>query len=195
MPSLVRAGRAMRAAAADRVRGTSRAARRFAEAAAQRGLGTAAAGAGMISAGTAVLVDRLEQAAGRLGTAVASDAVSVADSDSDRTPGSSPDTGTGTRIRSRRYAGTVADLVSEGLLQGGDRLEIRAAGVTVEAWVAAPGLLLVYGAEFASPSGAAGYALGRSANGWTGFRTTSGPNAGKTLHQLRLELPANTGHE
>ena len=84
-------------------------------------------------------------------------------------------------------AGTVADLLSAGLLSAGTQLVAKRAGKTGAAEVTGSGALLVDGVSYGSPSKAAQKALEvQAANGWKSWTTT----AGISLAALRDQLNA-----
>lgn len=84
--------------------------------------------------------------------------------------------------------GTVADLVSAGLLRAGAQLHLTQGGRTGRATVTTAGELVVNGVAYASPSKAAATALGlQSSNGWTTWHV--GAVDGPTLASLRARLP------
>lgn len=83
--------------------------------------------------------------------------------------------------------GTVADLVSAGLLRAGAHLHLSQGGRSGRATVTTAGELVVDGVAYASPSKAATTALGlQSSNGWTTWRV--GDLDGPTLASLRARL-------
>lgn len=85
-------------------------------------------------------------------------------------------------------AGTVADLLAAGLLNGGAVLTFKRSGRTAQATVTASGELLVDGKAYTSPSTAAAKAFDLiSANGWTSWKLEDG--TGPSLADLRAELP------
>lgn len=86
----------------------------------------------------------------------------------------------------------LADLIGAGLIEEGATLYARgrrAAGRT--ATVLFDGSLEVDGNRFASPSGAATFALGKMANGWSFWLVD--PKSKRSLHDLRSEYADGTG--
>lgn len=100
----------------------------------------------------------------------------------------------GTRRKSRTAKnGTVADLLSAGLLRAGAAVHLSQGGRTASGTVTTSGEIIVAGVAYASPSRAAQQALGlQSSNGWTTWRV--GDLCGPTLDALRDRL-AEVGGE
>ena len=80
--------------------------------------------------------------------------------------------------------GTVADLVSAGLLAAGEKLELEQGAVRAQGSVTTDGTIVVSNVAYSSPSRAAAKALGlQSSNGWTTWHV--GSLSGPTLDSLR----------
>lgn len=80
--------------------------------------------------------------------------------------------------------GTVADLVSAGLLTAGEKLELEQGAVRAQGSVTTDGTIVVSNVAYSSPSRAAAKALGlQSSNGWTTWHV--GSLSGPTLDSLR----------
>lgn len=85
-------------------------------------------------------------------------------------------------------SGTVADLLTAGLLRAGAELWLSQGGRVASATVTTAGEIIVAGVAYASPSRAAQQALGlQSSNGWTTWHV--GDLKGPTLDALRNRLP------
>lgn len=87
-----------------------------------------------------------------------------------------------------------ADLVSSGLVRGGESLHLRQGGVEANGTVTADGEIVVHGVAYRSPSAAAAKALGlQSSNGWTTWHV--GGLSGVTLDVLRRQWLAQQASE
>lgn len=83
--------------------------------------------------------------------------------------------------------GTVADLLSSGLLRAGETLHLRQAGKVRQGSVTASGAIVVDGVSYGSPSAAGAASLGvGSNNGWDSWRV--GSLEGPKLAELRAQL-------
>ncbi len=90
----------------------------------------------------------------------------------------------GSRRKPRTIPGTVADLVSTGLLPAGEKLFLRQGSVEADATVTADGAIVVENVAYPTPSMAAKVALdGKSSNGWAAWHV--GSIEGPTLDALR----------
>lgn len=89
--------------------------------------------------------------------------------------------------------GTIADLLSVGLIEAGATLTAKRGTRSATATVTASGDLLVAGVSYASPSTAAAKGLGvPSANGWTTWRLAQGDTS---LADLRARLNGDTTND
>lgn len=94
---------------------------------------------------------------------------------------------TPTGKKRKTYDGSIADLLSSGLLVAGTTLHFDQGDKHAEATVTADGKLMVDGKAYASPSTAGAKAVGiKATNGWAKWRV--GPS-GPTLADLREDLP------
>lgn len=95
--------------------------------------------------------------------------------------------------RSRaQETGSVADLLSAGLLRAGASVHLSQAGREASGRVSTAGEIIVDGVAYASPSKAAAVALGlQSSNGWTTWHV--GSTAGLTLDALHAQIPDSEG--
>ena len=85
-------------------------------------------------------------------------------------------------------SGSVADLLSAGLLRAGVSVYLSQGGRDAEGRVSTSGEIIIDGVAYASPSRAAAVALGlQSSNGWTTWHV--GSLTGPTLDALRVQLP------
>lgn len=88
--------------------------------------------------------------------------------------------------------GTVADLVSAGLLAAGEKLELEQGAVRAQGSVTTDGTIVVSNVAYSSPSLAAAKALGlQSSNGWTTWHV--GSLSGPTLDSLRRQWRDQVG--
>lgn len=88
--------------------------------------------------------------------------------------------------------GTVADLVSAGLLAAGEKLELQQGAVRAQGSVTTDGAIVVSNVAYSSPSLAAAKALGlQSSNGWTTWHV--GSLSGPTLDSLRRQWRDQVG--
>lgn len=88
--------------------------------------------------------------------------------------------------------GTVADLVSAGLLTAGEKLELEQGAVRAQGSVTTDGTIVVSNVAYSSPSLAAAKALGlQSSNGWTTWHV--GSLSGPTLDSLRRQWRDQAG--
>lgn len=88
--------------------------------------------------------------------------------------------------------GTVADLVSAGLLAAGEKLELEQGAVRALGSVTTDGTIVVSNVAYSSPSLAAAKALGlQSSNGWTTWHV--GSLSGPTLDSLRRQWRDQVG--
>lgn len=96
--------------------------------------------------------------------------------------------------RRAMVGGTIAELLSGGLLRAGADVYLSQGGRDAVGRVSTAGEIIVAGVAYASPSRAAATALGlQSSNGWTTWHV--GSITGPTLDALRAQLPATEADE
>lgn len=98
-----------------------------------------------------------------------------------------PEEAAATNKRSpKSIPGTVADLVSAGLIAAGEKLHLEQGAVRAEGSITTDGSIVVNNVAYASPSRAAAKALNlQSSNGWTTWHV--GSLSGPTLDALRRQ--------